>query len=258
MRLSALRVGDGPRGIVLLHGYLGSGRNLWSLARAWSREDALVRLLLLDLTGHGTSPPLRPETTLGSVAADVLETAAEEGLVPPWRIVGHSLGGRVALAALDQDPTRVGRVDLLDISPGPVGSAGNTHTVVAEAFARVPAWFAAREQARSALAAEGLPRPMVDWLLTNLIPQDGGFGWRVDRQALLDLRPAHNAVDLWGVVERFGPRVRCIRGARSPYVPDEDVARMEQLGCRVQTIADAGHFLHVDKLPELLAALRSE
>lgn len=257
MRLSSLHVGDGPRGIVLLHGYLGSGRNLWSLARTWSREDPTLRFLLVDLTGHGTSPPLSPETTLSSVADDVLETARAEDLPAPWTIVGHSLGGRIALAALDRDPSTVERVVLLDISPGPVGMAGGSHTLVAEAFARVPPWFATREEARAALNAEGLSRPMVDWLLTNLIAKDGGFGWRVDRQALLDLRPAHNAVDLWSIVERYGPRVRCIRGARSPYVPDEDAARMEQLGCRVQTIADAGHFLHVDALPELVTLLRN-
>jgi pimeloyl-ACP methyl ester carboxylesterase len=258
MRLSALRVGEGSRGVVLLHGYLGSGRNLWSLARTWSREDPTLRFLLLDLTGHGTSPALRPDTTLASVAKDVLETAAAEGLPTPWKIIGHSLGGRVALAALDQDPSQVESVVMLDISPGPVGSAGNTHTLVAEAFARVPALFRTREEARSALSEEGLSRPMVDWLLTNLIPAEGGFGWRVDRQALLDLRPAHNALDLWSVVERYGSRVRCIRGALSPYVSDEDAAHMERLGCKVQTIDDAGHFLHVDKLPELVAALRAD
>jgi len=257
MRLSVLRVGDGPRGVVLLHGFLGSGRNLWSLARAWSQRDPSRTFLLPDLTGHGTSRRLPPGAGLETMARDVLDTAREEGLTSPWTLVGHSLGGRVALLALDEAAEAIDRVVLLDISPAPIEWAGEENTQTAEAFTRVPAHFANRIEARAALTAEGLPRPLIDWLLTNLIAQGEGFGWRVDRQALLDLRPTFNAVDLWAVLERARGRVACIRGDLSPYVSDDAVRRMEALSCPVTTLAGAGHFLHVDQPQALLDALQA-
>ena len=98
---------------------------------------------------------------------------------------------------------------------------------------------------------------MVDWLLTNLIPEGDGYGWRVDRQALLDLRRHYDAVNLWPVLAGARGRVSCVRGAQSGYVPDQDAARMESLGCPVTTIEGAGHFLHVDQPAALLEALQT-
>ena len=91
-------VGEGPREVVLLHGFLGSGQNLRGLARRWG-ERAPGRFLFPDLRGHGTSPPLTADSDLAQLAADVMATAAAAGFTPPLTLVGHSLGGRVALAA---------------------------------------------------------------------------------------------------------------------------------------------------------------
>lgn len=255
MKLTALRVGDGPQATALVHGYLGSGRNLWSLARAWSALDSSRTFVLPDLTGHGDSPPFEPDADLRSMARDLLDTLVATGLPAPYSLVGHSLGGRVALALLDIDAASVRDVTLLDITPGAIGFAGREPTAVAEAFARVPASFTRREDARTALEAEGLSKPMVDWLLTNLRPVGDSFQWRVDRQALLDIRPAINAIDLWQVAECHPERIRCIYGSRSDYVQQADVDRLLALGCSVVTVRDAGHFLHVDRPKELLEAL---
>jgi hypothetical protein len=116
-RVACYREGSGPRGVVLLHGFLGSGRNLATLARRWRDRDPGVSLLVPDLTGHGASPPLPEGADLETLAADVLATAAAVGLPQPWRIAGHSLGGRVALRALSLD-SALEAVIALDVSPG--------------------------------------------------------------------------------------------------------------------------------------------
>ena len=60
------------------------------------------------------------------------------------------------------------------------------------------------------------------------------------------------AEDLWGAVEDARPyRVRAIRGGRSPYLPDADIRRLVAGGCSVQTLAGAGHLLHVERPREL-------
>src|SRR4051794_18631186 len=105
-----------------MHGFLGSGKNLRALAQRWSELDAGRRFLLPDLTGHGHSPRPLPETDLRAMAHDVLETAQAEGLSGPLELVGHSLGGRVALGAALVAPEKLARVDLLDITPSPIAS----------------------------------------------------------------------------------------------------------------------------------------
>lgn len=258
MRLATIRVGEGSRTVLLLHGFLGSARNLSSLARGWAQADPSRSFLLMDLTGHGASPALSPDANLDAIARDVLETANEEGVAPPYVLVGHSLGGRVALSASLLAPQAIRQITLLDIAPGPIDDAGREQTRTMSAFAAVPAFFVQREEARAALQAQGLSKMMVEWLLMNLASQENGYAWRIDRTALQQLRPRMNALDLWPAVERYGHAMRCIRGGLSPYVSDDDVRRYEQLGCHVVTLPDAGHFLHVDQPKALIEHLSAE
>lgn len=246
------RRGEGPRITFLLHGFMGSGRNLSSLARRWVERDPSRTLVFPDLTGHGESPPLRDPPSLDQLASAVLELAEQAAGHDPVSIVGHSMGGRVALLARILAPERVSAVTLLDISPGPTGQAGNLDPVV-QALVRAPDVAADRDVFRAHFADAGLSRGLTDWLLMNLIPADGGgFTWRFSRTALDALQRNSRDLDLWDGVR--GPTA-CIRGGRSPFVSDEDVRRMTAAGVVVHTLVDAGHFLHVDAQSELLDLL---
>ena len=253
MILSHFVIGDGPTSTVLLHGFLGTGRNLRSLATAWSAADPSRRLLVPDLTGHGTSPALPPDATLGSVARDVLETARGAGLSGPLDVAGHSLGGRVALALSQGAPDAVARVSLLDIAPSPIATAQSESTRVLEILLRAPARAADRRAMRAELTGQGLAGPLADWLLMNVEPDaEGGVHWRFDREALAVFHGRVNGEDLWQALAHLGERARCLRAGRAHYVGDQDVARMEALGCPVETLPDAGHYVHVDAPDALL------
>src|SRR5688572_11619765 len=80
--------GSGPRAVLVLHGFLGSGRNLGSLAQLIASRLGDVKLVLPDLLGHGTSPPLPDGADLGTLADAALELS--RGLSPktPQAIVG--------------------------------------------------------------------------------------------------------------------------------------------------------------------------
>lgn len=253
--LSTTRVGNGPNPLVLLHGFLGSARNLATLARRWSAADPSRILLLPDLTGHGVSPPLPPGATLGDVADDLLSTLDAEVGTTPVDVMGHSLGGRVALAAIDEAPDRFRSITLLDIAAGPIGVAGGESDRILARVVAAPDRPATRDEARKFLLEGNLTPPIVEWVLTNLVPADGGYAWRIDRKALESFRRTMSDADLWPVVERFGDRIRCIRGGASRYVRDVDVERFRAAGVPVDTIDGAGHFVHVDKPKELLELL---
>jgi pimeloyl-ACP methyl ester carboxylesterase len=255
--LAHLRTGRGPRSVVLLHGFLGSARNLTTLARTLAEADSRLGIVALDLTGHGASPPLSPGADTGTLAADVLTTVTVLELTPPVTLVGHSLGGRVALRAAAMAPADVASVMLLDIAPGPLPRGGDVARVL-EVVEAAPARFVSRAAARSHLTAAGLTVALADWLLLNLEPDTAGYRWRIDRAALAALHARIVGEDLWPVVE--GPRpfaIRDIRAGASGYVSAADVARLQAAKCTVVTIEGAGHFLHVERPREVVNAIQA-
>ncbi|MEW5852897.1 MAG: alpha/beta hydrolase [Myxococcota bacterium] len=245
--------GQGDRVAILLHGFLGSARNLGTLARRWAERDPSRRLVAADLTGHGSSPPLPPGADLGTLAGDVLALANHLALAQPVEIVGHSLGGRVALKAALLAPHAVGPLTLLDIAPGPIEFGD----FVLQALVDAPAHPTDRASVRELLRERGVPPNIADWLLMNLVRDESGLRWRVDRTALAELRARGNVEDLWPAVESGRTRIRAIRGGQSGYVTDEAAARMQQAGVRVDTIPGAGHFIHIDAPGPLLDLLTS-
>lgn len=253
--LATQRLGDGPTPEILLHGFLGSGRNLYSLAKKWSAIDPSRTFLLVDLTGHGASPPLQTGSTLATLGRDVLETARAQGFEGRLDLVGHSLGGRVALAASLVEPRSISSITLMDIAPGPIPNERWGSGPVIEALLSLPESGPDRASFRERLLETGLSPGIVDWALMNLIHTDGGYGWRIDRQALARMHERVNREDLWPAVEGGKVPVRCVRGGKSRYVSDEDARRMEAAGCPVATLPDSGHYPHVDEPEKLLDLL---
>jgi pimeloyl-ACP methyl ester carboxylesterase len=258
--LAHVRTGRGPRALLLLHGFLGSARNLASLARGLAERDASLSVFALDLTGHGASPSLPEEADTATLARDVLATARALDMPLPVRIVGHSLGGRAALRAGLVEPAALAHITLLDIAPSPIKPGGDTAAVVA-ALVRAPDVARSRDELRMFFRDAGLAGEVTDWLLLNLAREGDLVRWRIDRAALAALHARIAGEDLWPAVE--GPRpysVHCVRGALSPYVDEGDARRLTAAGGVVDTVAGAGHFLHVDKpsetLERVLAGLR--
>ncbi|HLT29688.1 MAG TPA: alpha/beta hydrolase [Myxococcaceae bacterium] len=257
MTLEHFVVGDGPRRTVLLHGFLGQGRNLRTLARRWVEADPSRALWVPDLPGHGASPPAGPGAGLRELAEAVLRGARSSGFAQgALSLVGHSMGGRVSLAALRDWPEALVDVTLLDITPSSYdGQRGGTHSV-AQRLAGMPERAADRREMQEALAATGLSPGVVAWLLMNLVPDEaGGVRWRLDREWLVDFHTRVGPEDFWDVVAAGERPVRCIRGGRSAFVSDEEVSRMEALGVPVTTLEGAGHELHVEAPEALIEAL---
>ena len=247
--LASMQLGDGVRPTVLLHGFLGSGRNLRGFAQRWAEREPDRRFLLVDLTGHGGSPPLPPDADLETMARDVAETVGAAGFGPRVTVLGHSLGGRVALVWSRLAPDTVGDLTLLDIAPGPIEAARSSSRRVLDVLLTMPPEAPNRRAFKTLLVEGGLSPAVADWVLMNLDCDASGCRWRIDRAALAALNTRINADDLWPALAAradSGRGTRCLRGERSPYVRDEDVARFTAAGVPVDTIAGAGHDLHIE------------
>lgn len=255
--LSSTTLGQGPLGTVLLHGFLGSGKNLRTLAQKWLDRDPRQCFLLPDLLGHGESPALPPDATLNTMAAAVLQAAADAGIPFPIQIVGHSLGGRIALGCARLAPERVADVVLLDIGPGPIDPQKSESRQVLDVMLRAPDESADRKEMRAFFLSQGISPALADWILMNLRLDDGRYRWRIDRQALDALHTTFTTENLWPVIEAQEVPVHCAVGERSSYVPPAEAQRLRELGCEVHVLANAGHYIHVDALEPLLAWLVS-
>jgi pimeloyl-ACP methyl ester carboxylesterase len=250
--LAHTRAGAAARALLLLHGFLGAARNLATLARGLAQRLPDHSAIALDLTGHGESPPLPPRPDVAVIARDVLDTARALDIPVPWTLIGHSLGGRVALRAALLEPDTLTHLTLLDVTPSPRPPGGDVAAIV-KALVDAPEAARDRQTFRAWFRNAGLPPAAIDWLLLNLVHEGATYRWRIDRQALAALYAEIGAEDLWPAVEgRRAYGINVIRGGASDHVSDADVRRLRAAGCRVDTIEGASHFVHVDRPEELV------
>lgn len=106
--------GSGPA-VVLIHGMLNSSSHWQEVALDLARHHTVVAP---DLIGHGDSAAPRGDYSLGAHAASIRDLLAAIG-IDRATIVGHSLGGGVAMQFFYQFPQRVERLVL--ISSGGLG-----------------------------------------------------------------------------------------------------------------------------------------
>jgi esterase len=239
MRLAVHAMGAGAP-VVLLHGLFGSARNLGGVQRVLAGR---FRVLSLDLRNHGASPH-DPVMDYPAMAADVLETLAAEAALPA-AIVGHSMGGKVAMQIALQAPDQVQRLVVADIAPVRYPSHFGAF---AAAMLTVPP-TATRPEA-DAILASAVDDPAVrSFLLHNFRPGDG---WRI---GLPEIAAALPQIEEWTTTGLYPGPVLFVTGARSDYVKaaDQPVIRALFPAARFVAIKDAGHWLHAEQ-PAAFAA----
>lgn len=245
--------GAGKAPLVLLHGLLGSGRN-WQTAGAGLAEVAGGRnVWALDLRNHGKSP-WHAVMTYEAMVADVLAWLDARGL-GAVDLMGHSMGGKVAMLLACRHPERVRRLALVDIAPKAYHSHGHRAEFAAMNELRL-AELQSRGEAELKMEGRVADWAMRKFLTTNLERgEDGGWRWAVNLPVLTAALPEVESNPL-GEEERFGGPVLFIRGGRSRYVSDEDAAEVKRFfpAARVETIAAAGHNPHMETRAEFCAA----
>jgi pimeloyl-ACP methyl ester carboxylesterase len=258
------------RWLVFLHGILGRGNNWRGIARKLVAAHPAWGAALVDLRAHGDSRHLPPPDDLGTAADDVARLVASlPG--PLGGILGHSFGGKVALATLGR--VRVPLLFVIDSLPGArPDHRGSEGTVkIARMLAELPERFASRDAFIAYVRERGVDPAVADWLATNLERREDGtarFALELPRiRALLD---DYFATDLWPAIDPppAETRAHLVIGGRSPVFLAEDRARAASLAqrhpdrVRVHVLERADHWVHVDDPAGLLglldAALASE
>jgi len=249
--------GPGPR-LYVLHGFLGSGRNWSSFARRLVDLRPDWRVVLVDLRLHGDSRHLEGPNTIAAAAADVLQLHAAAGNPElPAAVLGHSLGGKVALevTARLRPPPR--QTWIIDSTPAPAG-ASNGATRMVERIEASPETFTEREEAVRWIMDGGFDEPLARWIATNLEERDGAWAWRLDASALRELLEDFGARDMWDIVESPPPGVdlHFVRATEGTIMTGADADRMAAAAARGEPVSlhelEGAHWLHIDNPDELL------
>jgi len=207
------------------------------------------------LRGHGASPGLLPNASLETLAQDVLALGHSLTGGKGFELVGHSLGGRVALVASHLQPATVSRTVLLDIGPTPFGVLHGAMQRIFERLMGAPMTLPSRAAMRTFFLEGGVTAPLADWILTNFVATPEGFAWRIDRAALAQFHWHEAEEDLWPMVPPLAGKLEVLYGGASAFVSQSMRAKLQEAGVHVAELVGASHFVHVDALEDVVARL---
>lgn len=227
--------------VILIHGLFGMGDNLAMVARPLAEH---FQVHCLDLRNHGRSPRAG-SMTFPDMAGDVGEYLRANG-IKRAHLLGHSLGGKVAMQLALTAPDLVEKVVVADIAPVTYHKRGHDD-VFAGLLAVDLASLAARRDADSQLAEHIREEGVRQFILKNLYRDEtGNFSWRINVEALYACYDQmREGID----GEPFAGDVLFIKGGDSPYIQESHRETIMRLfpNARLKILQGAGHWLHAEK-----------
>lgn len=245
---------------VFLHGLMGAGQNWRTVVKDLALHN---QILLLDQRGHGRS--FHPESGYSPLdyANDLKQILLELG----WgkiNLVGHSMGGRNALAFASHYPEFVDRLIIVDIGPDIDFERANFYRKLLEV---VPTPFANREMAKI-FFQEDFPRLTEGWnlspfvrafLYSNLIENhQGQLDWRFFKPGILESLMLGRSHESWDDLRRLPMKTMIIRGQQSADLSPTVFERMKLTNPQIVgvEIPNAGHWVHADQPAQFMKVIQ--
>lgn len=251
--LHSTALGETGETVVFLHGLFGQGRNFTGIARALAPD---LRSVLVDLPNHGRSDWL--ESADYTQVADVVAAWLASGPAAsgPVHLVGHSMGGKVAMVLAQHHPDLVDRLVVVDIAPEDSDGAGEFEHLLDSLADLDLAALASRGEADAQLRGPIPTDAVRGFLLQNLRAEGDGFRWQANLALLR--RELPTIAGFPELTSSFDHPVLWVAGERSPYVRPEHAATMRRLFPRTTsvTIKGAGHWVHSERPEAFVSALR--
>lgn len=250
MRLSYREYGSGDPPLVILHGLFGSGDNWHSIAR---QLQSSRRVVTVDLRNHGRSPH-SDLFTFPAMAQDVEELFSEVN-IQSADVLGHSLGGKVAMELALAWSSFVRRLIVVDIAP----KRYQPHNVeLKDAMLELDLTMVhSRKDAERALARRVPNRSVQLFLLKNLVrEEDGSYRWQLNLTGIAESF-AETGMPIAGGRAFDGPALFLI-GERSDYVDEQDDGPLIHTlfpKAIIRSVEGASHWVHADRPQEVVRAV---
>jgi esterase len=247
--LHAVEFGAGPA-LAILHGLFGSGRNWASIAQHLAAQH---RVIAFDLRNHGASP-WTATMTYGEMADDVRASLHSRGY-SRYALMGHSMGGKVAMIAALAKGNEIERLVVVDIAPV---TYPPRHLGYVQAMRQLDvAGINRRSEADARLAAAIPDAAERAFLLQNLLIENRAARWRLNLNSI-DLGMSA----LVGFPEipegrRYDGPALFVGGDRSDYLRPEHEPEIRKLFPRaeIKRIDNAAHWVHAEQPTAFLSVV---
>ncbi len=240
--------------LIVMHGMFGSLENLGAVCRILADHYCLYRV---DLRNHGRSPHAST-MTFAEMADDIVELMDSQNLAKA-NILGHSLGGKVAMELAWSHPERVNKIIVADIAPV---SYPQHHNAILDAFAKISlAEVKSRKDADTLLSEYVEELGVRQFILKNLARDENqNYYWRLNVPAIIEnydsLRLAIGESDGGERTVSCSVPTLFIRGEKSNYIQERNYQEIHTKfsNAKIDTILGASHWLHAEE-PEQFSNL---
>jgi esterase len=246
MKLFFKKNGEG-KPVIILHGLFGLSDNWMTIAKTLA--DKGFCCYSVDQRNHGRSGHDH-EFNYPVMAEDVHELMSDEKIVKS-HFIGHSMGGKTAMFFAEKYPLLIDKMIIADMSPRYYPPH---HQAVLAALKSVdPATLTSRKEAEEKLRSVLKDEGTIQFLLKNLYWNDQEkLAWRFGLEEIEE--------NIEEVGKEFSPKgkididVLFLRGGRSGYIGEEDVSGIKNIfpRAKIETIEDAGHWVHAEKPKEFV------
>jgi esterase len=236
--------------LIILHGLFGMLDNWHSAAKMLAEH---FQVFVVDQRNHGRSPH-SPIFDYDALADDVRDFV-EDRSISSCFLLGHSMGGKVAMNAALKYQDLFSKLVVIDIAPR---SYPSFHDALLDALRSLKlSEFSSRQEIDEALSAKIPEATVRQFLMKNLSRNpDGSFGWKMNLQVLSD-----KYEEVLKEISSHRPYTNptlFIRSLKSSYISEGDKSDIKRLFPRA-TVADfeTGHWVHAEA-PELLTQTVTE
>lgn len=250
MKLFFREFGDGPPAIIL-HGLFGQSDNWVTIGRRIADQ---FHVYLPDQRNHGQSPHT-PVHSFPAMSDDLAEFIEDHHLENPV-LIGHSMGGKVAMTYALENPEKVSKLVVIDISPRKYPERVIHTQIISQMMSIDLENISSRGEVEKILDSRIADKRVRMFILKNLYFKiHGKLAWRLNLEAI------NQSMDLLfdGISSEnhyTGPTL-FIRGGKSDYVTDADFPVIKYLfpEAFIKTISGATHWVHADAPKELCKLL---
>lgn len=227
--------------VVLLHGLFGMSDNLASLAKSLADHHFVW---VFDLINHGRSPH-RSLMDYPVMAKDVLDVLHSES-VREFSVVGHSMGGKVAMQLAELAPDNIQKLIIADIAPV---AYEHSHNIILEQMQVVAGKDLTQRRAVDGILAEKVHEPSLrQFLMKNMHRDEAGFWrWTLGLQEIAEAYP--NLIAAPALTRPFEKPTLFIKGERSDYIVAAYEAEIRRFYpyATLKVVQGTGHWLHAEK-----------
>ncbi len=250
MKLFYRQFGSGEP-VIILHGIFGSSDNWTTIGR---RLGKYFSVYIPDQRNHGHSSH-SPVFNYYALVEDLREFMEEHALGNPV-LIGHSMGGKVAMSFALDLPHRVKKLVIIDISPKSYSIRREHQDILRVMRSIDPGTLSSRQEAEAALKKWPMSERIQAFILKNLYRiHPDRFAWRINLDSIED-----NAELIFGPIPfsgHYAGPVLVVKGGNSDYIDPDDKSIFSEYfpDVRFLTLPGASHWVHADRPDELFEEL---